>query len=99
MFKRTEKNKQIMKHSKAPWIYRQDEVIGSYLSNKHICTLTGNFCTEEEKEANGKLIAAAPSMLNLLHALAMEVLQSESYRESRIKMCVDDALEMVRQLN
>lgn len=89
-----------MKHTRAPWIYRQDEVIGSYGTSKHICDLTANFCDKEEKEANGKLIAASPVLYNLVEALAIELLQSDSYhRNEHVKMMVDDALTIIKQLN
>ena len=68
-----------MKHTAGKWIDRQDseyffEVLGAMDTHKTIALLPrGCFVDEAEAEANSKLIAAAPELLEALKALSATV--------------------------
>ena len=57
------------KHTAGQWAIRDLEIIGPIGSNKSICEITGNFMDESEAEANAKLIAAAPLLLEALQGM------------------------------
>ena len=63
-----------MKHTPAPWIvkYTRTSKVNSHVileqSNHHEITSVKRQCDEEESEANARLIAAAPELLEALEA-------------------------------
>ena len=60
--KTSELRELIERATKGKWVNRVDCIIGPFKSNKTICEMAGNFCDEEEKEANAALIALAPDL-------------------------------------
>ena len=74
------------KGTKKPWRTSKDfrEVttskIGVLEGSKKICTMASYCKTDDEVEANGKLIAAAPDLLEALNELKKWVLNLEDWR-------------------
>lgn len=54
-------------HTPGPWINRQNEILGPFKSNKTICEIPQDkSISNEESEANARLISAAPELLEAL---------------------------------
>jgi len=86
------------KHTPAPWFVDYPNV--STQKGNHICRFdVSNFIPEERKQANARLIAAAPCLLSALKRLvAAEDATIGEFEEPQInelESAMDEALEII----
>ena len=82
-------------HTKGKWQFNgRDIIVGQNIGQQRICTLVEHRDKyKAEDEANAKLIAAAPSMLDALH-LAWGGLSTEPDVFAEHLRIVDEAIEL-----
>ena len=93
---------QDLKHTQGEWstingiVYRRDynklyEFGGGLAGDRPVaCTMGKGFYTEDEVEANAKLIAAAPEMLEALINLKSQLIDGGHYKEGCVLLTAFD---------
>lgn len=88
-----------LKHSPSPWFISkdgEDYMIETTSGARAIATIEGSVY-EERDEANAKLIAAAPTMLEALQNLITEISPAYNFDLRNAPPVVQQALEVIKQ--
>jgi hypothetical protein len=92
-----------MKHTDGPWIIHEykDQIHGIDITEgkkgKVICNITSHFTAKhEEAQANAKLIAAAPKLLEALR-FCKSVIESQGIYDRSESLAVDKATEAIKE--
>lgn len=88
------------KHTPAPWEIREDTqypLHGIWANNSKFPTYIARTCFAPNSEANAKLIAAAPELLEALEFLLKAAIHCDPFFETRWSIAADKAKAAIKK--